>query len=243
MIEWSIIALVGFWAGMINSVVGSGTLVTFPTLVWLGVPPITANISNNLGLVPGAITGFVGTRDQLGSSITLLSRLVWLSGLGGLAGALLLVTLPDSVFQGVVPMFIIGGVLLVLFAPALKARRTVVFPTAVVFLLVFITGIYGGYFGAAQGIILLGVLNGIGGLHLHQANAVKNALIAVVNGVASVIFLASGHIDWAIVFVIALFSSVGAWTGARYGRRLPINVYRAVIVFVGTIAASWFLLT
>lgn len=240
MIEWLLIALAGFWAGMINSVVGSGTLVTFPTLVWLGVPPITANISNNLGLVPGAMTGFFGTRDQLGSAHLLLRRLVWLSALGGLAGAILLVVLPEEVFRGVVPVFILIGVLLVLVAPKIQKRTREAMPIFVVFTLVLVAGVYGGYFGAAQGVILLGILNGVASLHLHQANAVKNALVAVVNGLASLVFLASGQIDWWIVLVIALSSTAGAWIGARYGRRLPIPLYRAVIAAVGLAAVGWF---
>lgn len=242
MAEWLLIALAGFWAGMINSVVGSGTLVTFPTLVWLGVPPITANISNNLGLVPGALTGFLGTKDQLGSARSLLLRLVWLSGIGGLVGALLLVNLPERIFQGVVPVFILAGVGLVLLAPRIQ-RSGLNIPAFMVFPLVLLTGVYGGYFGAAQGIILLGVLSGVAGHHLHEANAVKNALIAVVNGVASIIFLTSNSIDWTIVAVIAVASTVGARIGARYGRRLPIGIYRLVIATVGVAAVIWFLLS
>lgn len=243
MLDWLIIGLVGFWAGMINSVVGSGTLVTFPTLVWLGVPPITANVSNNLGLVPGAITGFLGTKDQIGAGRAVLKRMMMFSAAGGFAGALLLILLPEAVFTGVVPIFILLGVALVLLAPRIQRQNRVAIPTAVVFIGVLITGLYGGYFGAAQGVILLGILNAVAGLELFEANAVKNALIAVVNGVASIVFLTSGAIDWGIVVAIAFTSTLGAWIGARYGRRLPLGLYRAIIATIGMIAVAWFVLS
>lgn len=242
--DWLLIGLAAVWAGLINSVVGSGTLVTFPTLVWLGVPPITANISNNIGLVPGAVTAYFGSRDQIQGSRPLLGKLLPLSLIGGLIGAFLLVLLPESIFRGVIPIFILAGVLLVLLAPRIaKVERRSPVPITVLLVLVLIAGVYGGYFGAAQGVILIGVLHGIGALPIHESNAVKNALIAIVNGIASVIFLFSGHINWAIVAVVAVGSTIGALIGSRYGRLIPAPIYRAIVATIGLIAAGWFFLT
>lgn len=242
--DWLLIGLAAIWAGLINSVVGSGTLVTFPTLVWLGVPPITANISNNIGLVPGAVTAYFGTRKQMRSSSVLLRRLVPWSALGGIGGAVLLVMLPEKVFRGIIPIFILAGVVLVLMAPRIaKIQRSAPVPLSLLAGLVLVAGVYGGYFGAAQGIILIGVLHGIGALAIHESNAVKNALIAVVNGIATLIFLFSRHIDWAIVGVIAIGSTIGALIGSRFGRLIPAPIYRAIVATVGLIAASWFFLS
>lgn len=243
MAEWLLIGTVAIWAGLINSVVGSGTLVTFPTLVWLGIPPLTANVSNNLGLIPGAFTAYLGTKNQLGKDRHLVRALGPWSLAGGAIGAVLLVLLPERVFRDVVPVVILVGVGLVLAGPRISQSRGLRASVATLAIVVFCTGIYGGYFGAAQGILLLGVLSGIGGVALHEANALKNAFVVLVNGTAGVIFLFSDHIDWLVVLVIALGSSIGAFIGARYGRLIPTNLYRAVIVIVGTAAGAWFLLS
>lgn len=239
--EWLLIALAAVWAGMINSVVGSGTLVTFPTLVWLGFPPLTANISNNLGLVPGALTAFLGTRDQLLTSGRLIKRLLIWSATGGALGAVLLVVLPERVFREVIPFFILLGVVLVLIAPRISdAEGSSRFPYWVLAVAATLSGVYGGYFGAAQGVILIGILHAIGSIPLKESVAGKNALVALVTGIASVVFIFSEHIDWAVVAVVAVGSTCGAYVGSRYGRLIPIAAFRLFIAGVGLAAASWF---
>ena len=234
----------GLAAGMVNTVVGSGTLITFPVLLAVGYPPVVANVSNNLGLVPGSVSGVVGLRRELagqGRRARLLG--VW-SVLGGAAGAALLLVLPDEAFRAIVPAFIVLALVLVLLGPrvqrALAARRRDhphgerLSPSLRAGVLA--TGVYGGYFGAAQGIMLIGVL-GLGVADdLQRINALKNVLATLVNLVAGLVFLAAAEVAWEAVGVIAAGSVVGAQVGARKGRRLPPAALRAVIVLVGVAA-------
>ena len=246
LLESAAILLAGVGAGTINTVVGSGTLITFPTLLAFGVPPVTANVSNTIGLVPGSLTGAYGYRRELAGQRALVLRLLSASVLGGIAGAVLLLTLPSAAFEAVVPVLIGVGVLLVIFQPRLARRvaaRSAQRPGATgtaesrwVWPTVLGTGVYGGYFGAAQGVLLMGVL-GIGVEEgLQRLNAVKNVLAGTVNGVAAVVFVAVADVDWRIVAVIAVGAVVGGQLGAHLGRRLPPLLLRAVIVAVGTTA-------
>ena len=252
LLESVAILLAGVGAGTINTVVGSGTLITFPTLLAFGVPPVTANVSNTIGLVPGSLTGAYGYRRELGGQRRLVLRLLSASVLGGIAGAVLLLTLPSAAFEAVVPVLIGIGVLLVIFQPRLargvatragrrpEGQRTTesrwVWPT------VLGTGVYGGYFGAAQGVLLMGVL-GIGvPQDIQRNNAVKNVLAGAVNFVAGVVFVLVADVDWAIAGLIAVGATLGGLIGARVGRRLPPIVLRIVIVVVGVVALTMFLL-
>ncbi|MDO9457011.1 sulfite exporter TauE/SafE family protein [Nocardioides sp.] len=244
-LESVLVALAGLAAGTINSVVGSGTLITFPTLLAFGVPPVTANVSNNIGLVPGSVAGAVGYRDELTGQRSRVLRLLSASVVGGAIGAVLLLVLPDGAFEAVVPVLIMLGVLLVIGQPRLSAwvrkraeARGVeqdegawwVWPA------VLLTGVYGGYFGAAQGVLLMGVL-GIGiAQSLQRSNAVKNVLAAAVNGIAGVIFVVVADVDWRIVALIGAGSVVGGLLGARIGKKLPPLALRTVIVAVGLTA-------
>ena len=250
---WEMVAvfLAGAAAGTINTVVGSGTLITFPTLLALGVPPVTANVSNNIGLVPGSVSGAYGYRRELEGQRPRLLRLAPASLLGGLAGAVLLLVLPDGAFKAIVPVLILLGVVLVIFQPAISAwvvqradsRGGVPEHGAVwVWVLVFGAGIYGGYFGAAQGVLLMAIL-GVGLQETMQRNnATKNVLAASVNGVAAVVFIAVAHVDWKIVALIAVGSTIGGQLGATVGRKLSPTLLRVVIVVVGCAALVSFVL-
>lgn len=236
----SAVFVAGIAAGTINTIVGSGTLVTFPTLLALGVPPVTANVSNTLGLVPGSASGAWGYRRELKGQ---LRRFLWLAPatmLGGVVGALLLFALPSAAFTTIVPVLIGIGVLLVVVGPSLNRRLQArgssgdrhgwLWPA------MFGNGIYGGYFGAAQGVIMMALFTvGIED-DLQRLNALKNVLSALVNGVAAVVFLFSGDMDWRIVGLLAAGSLIGGQIGATVGRRLPPLVMRAVIVCVGVTA-------
>ena len=256
LLESVAILLAGVGAGTINTVVGSGTLITFPTLLAFGVPPVTANVSNNIGLVPGSLTGAYGYRRELAGQRALVLRLLSASGVGGVIGAVLLLVLPDGAFEAVVPVLIGIGVLLVIFQPRLARRvaeraaaRAAVSGGATrakegawVWPTVLGTGVYGGYFGAAQGVLLMGVL-GIGvPQDIQRNNAVKNVLAGSVNMVAGVIFVFVADVDWAIVGLIAVGATAGGLIGARVGRRLPPIVLRTVIVVVGVVALTSFAL-
>jgi hypothetical protein len=249
-LEAVLIALAGVAAGTINTVVGSGTLITFPTLLAYGVPPVTANVSNTVGLVPGSVSGSIGYRRELTGQRNRLLRLGSASLLGGLGGAGLLLWLPSSAFDTIVPVLILLGVLLVLFGPriqravAARAESRGGIPDHGVWWVwpaVAAAGVYGGYFGAAQGVLLMAIL-GIGVADsMQRHNATKNVLALLVNGVAAAVFIAVADVDWAVAGLIALGSVIGGQLGATVGRRLPPNLLRAVIALVGVVALVTFL--
>ena len=239
------IVLAGIAAGPINPVVGSGTRITFPTLLAFGVPPVVANVSNTVGLVPGSFSGAVGYRAELAGQRARLVRLGSASLVGGTTGAVLLLVLPSAAFDAIVPVLIALGVLLVVVGPAVSrrvARRAEargglpdhgawwVWPA------IALAGVYGGYFGAAQGVLLMAIL-GIGVADsLQRHNATKNVLALLVNGIAAVVFIVVADVDWLVAGLIAAGSVVGGQLGATVGRRLPPLVLRGVIVVVGVTA-------
>jgi uncharacterized membrane protein YfcA len=244
------IALAGLAAGTINTIVGSGTLITFPVLLAFGYAPVTANVSNTIGLVPGSISGAVGYRRELAGQRRRAIRLGTMSMLGGATGAVLLLVLPASIFKAVVPLFIAIALVLVVLQPCLKTLLderdigAVHESGIVVALAIYLTGVYGGYFGAAQGILLLGILGVTLSQDLQRTNALKNVLAGLTNGVAAVYFmLVAPHVDWGPAGIIAGASILGAQLGARYGRRLPPAVLRAIIVVVGVFAIVRLLVT
>ncbi len=258
------ILLAGVAAGTINTVVGSGTLITFPTLLAFGIPPVTANVSNTIGLAPGSLSGAIGYRAELVGQRTRLVRLGAASLLGGVVGAFLLLSLPSGAFDAIVPVLILLGCVLVLLGPRISRRVAARADTRGgiaehgvwwVWPAVGLAGVYGGYFGAAQGVLLMAIL-GIGVTDsMQRHNATKNVLALLVNGIAAIVFIllafvdlpylpdgAAGSVDWAVVGLIALGSVIGGQVGATVGRRLPPNVLRAVIVIVGVTAFAFFVL-
>jgi len=236
------IAFAGLAAGTINTVVGSGTLITFPVLLAFGYPPVTANVSNTIGLVPGSVSGAIGYRRELAGQGRRMLRLGAMSLAGGITGAVLLLLLPSAAFKAIVPVFIAAAVILTLAQPRLTrwlAGREVDLERHVALLAplaVFLTGVYGGYFGAAQGILLLAILGVALAQDLQRTNALKNVLAGLTNGVAGVYFVFAAHVEWGPAAIIAVASILGAQIGARYGRRLPPEALRAIIVVVGIIA-------
>ena len=239
-----LIVAAGLAAGMMNTIVGSGSLITFPALLALGYPPLIANVSNNVGLVPGSISGAWGYRRELVGTAPVLRRLLpWCFAGAGL-GATLLLVLPATVFRSVVVVLIALAVLLVIVQPRLAARLRDRAPlqspsrgrTTALALGLFGASVYGGYFGAAQGVIYLALLSLLLVDDMQVANAIKNVLAAVVNGVAAVVFIAVAHPDWAVVGLIALGAVIGGQLGAKVGRRLPPTALRGVIVVVGVLA-------
>jgi uncharacterized membrane protein YfcA len=236
----------GMAAGGVNAIAGSGSLITFPTLLAVGFPAVTANVSNNIGLVPGSISGVYSYRDELAGQGRRARRVAVGSALGSVVGAVLLLKLPSDVFDAVVPILVIGAALLMLFQPRItarvrKSRETHSETTAAIFC--FMAGIYGGYFGAAQGIILLGTLGVLLPDELRRTNALKNVLALTVNAVAAALFLFSGHVAWEVVLLIAAGSVVGANLGARIGKRVPVPALRAFIVILGLTVGVRLLLT
>nr|BBX77556.1 UPF0721 transmembrane protein [Mycobacterium florentinum] len=245
-----LIALAGFGAGAINALVGSGTLITFPTLVALGYPPVTSTMSNAVGLVAGSVSGTWGYRSELSGQWDRLRWQIPASLAGAALGAFLLLHLPETVFVKIVPALLVLALLLVLVGPRIQAwaRRRAeeagrspehVTPArmAVLVFATFAIGVYGGYFTAAQGILLVGVMGALLPESVQRMNAAKNLLALLVNVVAAVGYtlVAFGRISWPVAGLIAVGSLIGGWVGARYGRRLSPNALRATIVVVGLI--------
>ncbi|HEY4463977.1 MAG TPA: sulfite exporter TauE/SafE family protein [Streptosporangiaceae bacterium] len=232
----------GVFAGGINAVVGSGSLVTFPTLLAFGVPPVLANVSNNVGLVPGSASGAFGYRRELAGQRGRLLRLGAASAAGSAIGAILLLELPASTFKVIVPILILVACVLVVLQPRLNAwlaaRRTQAPPHGGVPLLAGLgaSGVYGGYFGAAQGVLMIGLLGVFLDEPLQRVNGVKNVLAGIVNGVAAILFIALTHVDWALAALIAAGSTIGGLLGARVGRRLPPMVLRILVVLIGLVS-------
>ncbi|MGI8781215.1 MAG: sulfite exporter TauE/SafE family protein [Solirubrobacteraceae bacterium] len=226
-------------AGVINTVVGSGTLITFPVLLSTGLPPLAANVANNVGLAPGSISGAVGYRKELSGTTSRVVRFSIAALLGGAAGALLLVVVPPGVFRIVAPVLIALAILLVL-AEAWLGRRLAAWrqaasphgsPTMIA--AVFSTSVYGGYFGAGQGVILLAVMGLLLAESLQQVNALKNVLQAVDNVASALLFIAVTQVEWLAVALLAGGAVAGGQIGARVGRRLPQSMLRAAIVVIG----------
>ena len=245
-----LIGLAGFGAGAINALVGSGTLITFPTLVALGYPPVTATMSNAVGLVAGNVSSTWGYRAELSGQWDRLRWQIPASLVGAALGAYLLLHLPEKVFIRIVPVLLVLALLLVVAGPRIQswARRraedagrspehTTPARMAVLVIGTFAVGVYGGYFTAAQGILLVGLMGVLLPESVQRMNAAKNLMVLVVNVVAAVGYtlVAFDRISWPVAGVIAVGSLIGGSLGARYGRRLSPNALRATIVVVGLI--------
>ncbi len=264
------VLLAGTVAGAVNTIVGAGTLLTFPLLVALGVPPLVANVSNTVGLVPAAVTGAWGYRRELAGRWRVVARMAAYSTVGSVVGAVLLLVAPADTFTSVVPWLLLLAAGLAAAQPrisaSLRRRESLAAlaagtsladddgedpaeaPPAVadrvtrpltpgLALGIAATGVYGGYFGAAQGVILLTMLGIWWSADLHRANGAKVVLAGMANLVGGAIFVFSGEVDWAIAALIAVGSAAGGVLGARLGRRIPAPVLRVVIVVAALAAA------
>ena len=229
----------GFTAGGINAVVGSGSLVTFPMLLAVGYTPVTANVSNSIGLVFGNVSAVWGYRRELRGQRERMTLGSAGTALGAIAGGVLLLTLPESVFEDVVPVLILIAFALMVMRPKPRLsygslshhRKVALVATG------FAVGIYGGYFGAAQGVILLGALRFLIPDDLQRLNGLKNVMVGIANGVAAVLFVIFAHVAWDAAALVAVGSIAGAQLGARYGRRIPDQTLRWTVVVVGVAVA------
>ncbi|WP_323450709.1 sulfite exporter TauE/SafE family protein [Streptomyces yaizuensis] len=247
---WEMLAVfvAGISAGTINTIVGSGTLITFPVLLATGLPPVTATVSNALGLVSGSISGAIGYRAELAGQRRRVLRLSLIAAVGGITGAVLLLTLPPTAFETIVPVLVALALVLVVLQPriarAVQRRRertgSPAHPDGGPLLLVglLLASVYGGYFTAAQGIVYIALMGMLINDTLQRLNAVKNVLAAVVNSIAALFFVFVAELDWTAVVLIAVGSAIGGQIGATYGRRLSPSVLRILIVVVGTFAIA-----
>jgi uncharacterized membrane protein YfcA len=247
---WEAVAifLAGVAAGTINTIVGSGSLISFPTLLAFGYPPVGANISNNIGMVFGGVSGTLGYRAELAGQGHWIRLLAPASFVGSITGAILLLALPATAFTAIVPVLIVLALVLVVaqprMQPALARRRERLMhetgsthrgQRAVTVAGVFGTGVYGGYFGAAQGVLLVGLLGSLLPEPLQRVNALKNLLALIANSVAAVVFMLAAwdRIYWWAALLLAVGALLGGVVGASIGRRLPARVLRTIIVVVG----------
>ena len=232
----------GIVAGTINTVVGSGTLFTFPVLLSFGYPPVVANVSNTIGLVPGSVTGALGYRRELAGQRNRALTLAGASVIGGVIGAVLLLSLPASAFKAIVPAFIAVALVLIVLQPRLSRwlaehrPRGRDRPGPLMLLGVMLGGVYGGYFGAAQGIMVLAILSLGLDDELQRLNAVKVILTGLVNLVSGIVFVFAAHVAWGAAGLIAAGSLIGGVVGARTGRSLSPTALRGIIVVVGITA-------
>jgi hypothetical protein len=252
--EMVAVAAAGVAAGGINAAVGSGTLVTFPVLLAVGLPPVTATITNSVGLVTGNLAGAIGYRRELTGLRPLLVRLLPASVLGALTGAFLLLHLPSAAFERVVPVLVGLAVVLVLVQPAVQrvvARRrdAAARPApgrlgrarlAGLVAGAYATGSYGGYFAASQGVLQIGIFGLLLPEPLQRLNAIKNVLTTAVNAVAALAYVvvAGDRIRWAAAGLVAAGALVGGSAGAAVGRRLPAWLLRTAIVVLGLVAIT-----
>ena len=243
------VAVVGLLAGVVDTVAGGGSLVTFLALLALGYPPVTANVSNTVGMVvPASATASYGFRRELSDQLPRLRRFGALAAAGGISGAVLLLVLPASAFRAVVPWLVLTGCLLLAVQPALtrRAERTTgghpKTRTPAVDLTVFMAACYGGFFGAGLGVILVALLALFIADGFHRLNALKVALIGVVNLCAAVIFAVFAPVSWPVVLALLPGALVGGLVGARVARWLPAGPLRALIIVAGLVVAARLLL-
>jgi hypothetical protein len=243
--QLALLAGVGVLAGIINGVVGAGTLLTFPALVALGIPPVVANGTNTTGLFPGSFSATWPSRDELVPRWRRLWPMALVSFVFALGGAMLVIVLPPAVFASVVPWLIGGAVVLVAVQPWVVRRLSARDagretpqgpPSPGLLASIAGTGTYGGYFGAAQGVVLLGVLGVLDDTDPRRANGVKNLLAFTANTAAAVVFVATGRVVWSAALALMVGAMIGGYVGGHGARRLPAAAFRVLIVVVGVVA-------
>ncbi|MDB4913628.1 MAG: hypothetical protein JWM95_1272 [Gemmatimonadetes bacterium] len=249
------VAAASFVGGILNSIAGGGTLLTFPALVAMGLSPLTANATSTVALVPGALTSMLGYRGELTGARKWAIALFLPSLLGGGFGAWLLLHTPGSTFSHVVPWLVLGATALFVaqkpllgwirghtHTPLDDAALTAAGPTPALLVFQFVVGIYGGYFGAGVGILMLAALGFMGFTNLHRMNGLKNWGGFCMNMVASLTFAFSGLVDWPVALVMAAAAMTGGYLGSRGAQKVPQHYVRAVVVLVGTVSGVWLLL-
>lgn len=245
---WCLLFVSAFLAGAVNSIAGGGTLLTFPSLLSV-LSPVNANATSTLALLPGSLAAAWGYRRELAECGPHLRRLWPPSLIGGILGSLLVIRLPERVFAGMVPWLLVGASTLMLLQKPI-ARRLGAHPhaapsagtLAAIVIFQFFVGVYGGYFGAGIGILMLSSLAFVGIPNIHHMNAVKSVLAATMNGITALIFAVSGVIVWKYAIAMAVAASAGGYLGARVARKMKADYVRAIVICIGFAVAaySWF---
>lgn len=231
--------------GIMNAMAGGGTILTFPTLIFLGYPAISANATSTVALWPGAAASLFGYRREVAEHRAWLKTLLLPSLLGGALGAVLLLMTPSRTFERLAPFLILFATVLFMLQGAVSrwtgephvAARTPA-RLALAWLFQFGVGVYGGYFGAGIGILMLAVLGFLGLSDIHAANGTKNFLAMCMNGVAALYFIARGAVEWPVAWVMIAGAIAGGYAGARFARRLGQEKARAAVVVIGFLTAA-----
>ena len=232
-----IVFFAAFLAGIINSIAGGGTLIAFPTLIWIGRNAIIANATSTVALWPGSFSGVMGFRRDLATLPRRLYILIVPSLIGGIAGAVLLLHTSTKSFERLVPWLILGATLLLAFQEVITRHTPHRWPLSAILAMQLLVGLYGGYFGAGIGILMLAALGLFGLTDLHQMNGLKNLLAICINGVAAIYFAFSGAVNWADVGLMAVAAILGGFTGAKLAHRLGRRFVRGFVVVIGLVMA------
>jgi uncharacterized membrane protein YfcA len=243
-----LIFLAALAAGFINAMAGGGTLVTFPILLAIGIPPVVANVTNTVALVPGTIGGMWAQRQDFKSQYSRLMKLLPVAIIGGIAGGLLILNTSENAFKSIIPYLILMATILLAAQVRIKnwviARmghaHTETHHPLIMMSLVFLASIYGGYFGAGLGVILMAVLGMVMDDSLTRLNFLKQALGFVINLAAAIYFAFSGKVDWWVAFVMIFGSILGGWVGGKLAGRIKPELLRWIVVTAGLVAAVIF---
>ncbi len=230
--------------GALNSVAGGGSFLSFPALLFTGMRPVQSNATNTVALWPGALASAIGYRKELaGEKHALIVEFVVISLVGGIAGAVLLLHTPQSTFMKMIPWLLLVATLIFTFGGqmtrALRARGYEL-STPIVLLLQFITAIYGGFFGAGIGILMLAILSLIGMEHIHRMNGLKNILATCINGVAVIAFIWAGVVEWRQAGLMIVGGIIGGYGTAKFVQRIDPRYVRAFVIAVGFAMTAYF---
>lgn len=238
-----VVFLAAFLAGGMNAIAGGGTLVSFPALLWIGRPPILANATNTVALLPGSIAGAFGFRRELGRARRWLLVLFWPSLIGGFLGSWVLLHTPERIFRGIIPYLLLFATVLLMVGPRLqRVRPRPVGPFsawrwAALAFFQLLVGFYGGYFGAGIGILMLAALELMGLEDIHQMNALKNILAFTINGIAALYFIGSRAVLWGDALWMALGALAGGYTASTLAQRVDRAWVRRAVVAIGFLVA------
>jgi uncharacterized membrane protein YfcA len=235
----------GFIAGLMNSIAGGGTIISFPALIFAGISSISANATSTVALLPGTLAGVAGYRRLIPSVWKWIQMFAVVSLVGGLIGGILLTKTPEPLFDRLVPFLILFATILFTVGPffarvfQLQATDTISqrwLITAIVFQT--LVAIYGGYFGAGIGILTLASLGLLGFENIHEMNAVKNALAFLINAVAAIYFIAKGLIDWPAAVIVGAGAIAGGFSGAHFSQKIPQKTVRAAVTMIGLLITA-----
>lgn len=245
--DFALLISAGFVAGTINALAGGGTIFTFSALMAVGLPPVTANATSAVSVLPGQIAAAAAYRREIAAALRHLLPYSIVSAIGGVCGGVLLLSTDPSVFRGLVPLLILFATVLFIAAPRIAAfgerlakRRSSTGPGAPAVGLQGLVAVYGGYFGAGMGIMMLATLSLTEGRDFHRLNAAKNMLACIMQGLAVVVFIVSGAVDWPAVVIVASASIAGGWASVTVGRLIPQPIIRMMVIATGLALSAWY---